>query len=104
MHSFIWLLVIIYKKKGKVERCLGSYYLEHEFWILDGPRLFQLVVCFLIVKLTIFCLKVNTFFIFNVIRVLWSKVRNLHNTTSEMDRMKCVFFDFICPDTIFLRI
>uniref|UniRef100_A0AC34Q6R9 Calcitonin receptor n=1 Tax=Panagrolaimus sp. JU765 TaxID=591449 RepID=A0AC34Q6R9_9BILA len=73
IHTFLWLVVILLKKSGKVERCLGSYYLEPEFWILDGPRMLQLVV--------------NTFFIFNVIRVLWSKVRESHNT-SEMDRMK----------------
>ncbi|MFH4984003.1 hypothetical protein AB6A40_010712 [Gnathostoma spinigerum] len=71
-HSFIWLAVIAIKKQGKVERCLGSYYLEPEFWILDGPRMFELVV--------------NLFFICNVIRVLWTKVRESHN--SEMDRMK----------------
>lgn len=56
-----------------MERCLGSYYLEPEFWILDGPRLLQLVV--------------NTFFIGNVVRVLWTKVRESHNT-SEVDRMR----------------
>ncbi|KJH41355.1 hormone receptor domain protein [Dictyocaulus viviparus] len=55
------------------ERCLGSYYLEPEFWILDGPRMAELVV--------------NLFFICNVIRVLWSKVRESHST-SELDKMK----------------
>jgi hypothetical protein len=73
IHTCIWLIVILLKKRGKVERCLGSYYLEPEFWILDGPRMLQLVV--------------NTLFICNVIRVLWSKVRESHNT-SELDRMK----------------
>uniref|UniRef100_A0A915BJB7 Calcitonin receptor n=1 Tax=Parascaris univalens TaxID=6257 RepID=A0A915BJB7_PARUN len=72
-HTFVWLGVILYKKQGKVERCLGSYYLEPEFWILDGPRMLELVI--------------NLFFICNVIRVLWTKVRDSHNT-SEMDRMK----------------
>ncbi|VDK59500.1 unnamed protein product [Anisakis simplex] len=72
-HTFIWLGVVVYKKQGKIERCLGSYYLEPEFWILDGPRMFELVL--------------NLFFICNVIRVLWTKVRDTHNT-SEMDRMK----------------
>ncbi|KHN82409.1 Calcitonin receptor-like protein 1 [Toxocara canis] len=72
-HTFLWLGVILFKKQGKVERCLGSYYLEPEFWILDGPRMFELVI--------------NLFFICNVIRVLWTKVRESHNT-SEMDRMK----------------
>uniref|UniRef100_F1L018 Calcitonin receptor-like protein 1 n=1 Tax=Ascaris suum TaxID=6253 RepID=F1L018_ASCSU len=72
-HTFVWLGVILYKKQGKVERCLGSYYLEPEFWILDGPRMLELVI--------------NLFFICNVIRVLWTKVRESHNT-SEMDRMK----------------
>lgn len=44
VHTLIWLAVVLYKKEGKVERCLGSYYLETEFWILDGPRLAQLTV------------------------------------------------------------
>uniref|UniRef100_A0A914WE49 Calcitonin receptor-like protein 1 n=1 Tax=Plectus sambesii TaxID=2011161 RepID=A0A914WE49_9BILA len=75
VHTVIWLAVVIFKKGGfgKVERCLGSYYLEPEFWILDGPRMAELVV--------------NLFFICNVIRVLWTKVRESHNT-SEVDRMK----------------
>lgn len=73
IHTIIWLLIIVYKKQGKVERCLGSYYLEPEFWILDGPRMLQLVV--------------NTFFILNVIRVLWSKVKRVSNT-GEVNRMK----------------
>ncbi|KAE9552462.1 hypothetical protein FO519_004314 [Halicephalobus sp. NKZ332] len=73
VHTFIWLLVIWIKKHGKVERCLGSYYLEPEFWILDGPRMLQLVV--------------NAFFIGNVLRVLWSKVSESY-ITSEVDRMK----------------
>ena len=46
VHTCIWLLVIWIKKNGKVERCLGSYYLEPEFWILDGPRMLQLVVSY----------------------------------------------------------
>ena len=46
IHTCIWLLIILLKKRGKVERCLGSYYLEPEFWILDGPRMLQLVVSF----------------------------------------------------------
>uniref|UniRef100_A0A7E4VM05 Calcitonin receptor-like protein 1 n=1 Tax=Panagrellus redivivus TaxID=6233 RepID=A0A7E4VM05_PANRE len=73
IHTLLWLLVIYIKKGGTVDRCLGSYYLEPEFWILDGPRLIQLVV--------------NAIFICNVIRVLWSKVRDSHNA-SELDRMK----------------
>ncbi|CAI4226190.1 unnamed protein product [Auanema sp. JU1783] len=73
IHALFWLFVVLFKKGFKVERCLGSYYLEPEFWILDGPRMAELVV--------------NFFFICNVIRVLWSKVRESHNT-SEMDRMK----------------
>ncbi|VDM95544.1 unnamed protein product [Thelazia callipaeda] len=72
-HTFLWLAVILVKKQGKVDRCLGSYYLEPEFWLLDGPRMIQLVV--------------NLFFICNVIRVLWTKVSESHNT-SELDRMK----------------
>ncbi|CAD5216639.1 unnamed protein product [Bursaphelenchus okinawaensis] len=75
IHTMIWLAVIVIKKQGKVERCLGNYYLEPDFWILDGPRMIQLVI--------------NTFFICNVIRVLWSKVRDSHST-SELDRMKWV--------------
>jgi hypothetical protein len=47
IHTCIWLIVILLKKRGKVERCLGSYYLEPEFWILDGPRMLQLVVSFI---------------------------------------------------------
>uniref|UniRef100_A0A914DK67 Uncharacterized protein n=2 Tax=Acrobeloides nanus TaxID=290746 RepID=A0A914DK67_9BILA len=73
LHTCLWLGIIFYKKAGKVERCLGSYYLEPEFWILDGPRMLQLVV--------------NTFFVCNVVRVLYSKVRDSHNT-SEIDKMK----------------
>uniref|UniRef100_A0A915Q6J1 Calcitonin receptor n=1 Tax=Setaria digitata TaxID=48799 RepID=A0A915Q6J1_9BILA len=72
-QTFVWLAVILMKKQGKVDRCLGSYYLEPEFWLLDGPRMLELVV--------------NLFFICNVIRVLWSKVSQSHNT-SELDRMK----------------
>ncbi|VDM93173.1 unnamed protein product, partial [Onchocerca ochengi] len=71
-QTFIWLSVIVLKKQGKIDRCLGSYYLETEFWILDGPRMIELVV--------------NLFFICNVIRVLWTKVSESHNT-SELDRM-----------------
>lgn len=59
-----------------MERCLGSYYLEPEFWILDGPRMLELVV--------------NFFFIVNVIRVLWIKVRESHNTSGEIVKMKSV--------------
>lgn len=59
IHTLFWLMVVLIKKDFKVERCLGSYYLEPEFWILDGPRMLELVV--------------NTFFICNVLRVLWSK-------------------------------
>ncbi|CAJ0942019.1 unnamed protein product, partial [Mesorhabditis belari] len=70
LHTSIWLLALLYKKDFKVERCLGSYYLEPEFWILDGPRLLELVI--------------NSFFIFNVIRVLWSKVRGESHNTSEL--------------------
>ncbi|MCP9258819.1 Calcitonin receptor-like protein 1 [Dirofilaria immitis] len=73
VQTFLWLTVILMKKQGKVDRCLGSYYLEPEFWLLDGPRMLELVV--------------NLFFICNVIRVLWTKVRQSHNT-SELDRMK----------------
>ncbi|CAD6188331.1 unnamed protein product [Caenorhabditis auriculariae] len=73
IHTLFWLLVVLLKKEFKVERCLGSYYLEPEFWILDGPRMAELVV--------------NLFFICNVIRVLWTKVRESHNT-SELMRMK----------------
>ncbi|XGW13916.1 hypothetical protein V3C99_000306 [Haemonchus contortus] len=73
LHTLIWLFVVLIKKDFKVERCLGSYYLEPEFWILDGPRMAELVV--------------NLFFICNVIRVLWSKVRESHST-SELDKMK----------------
>ncbi|PIO73881.1 7 transmembrane receptor [Teladorsagia circumcincta] len=73
LHTLIWLFVVLVKKDFKVERCLGSYYLEPEFWILDGPRMAELVV--------------NLFFICNVIRVLWSKVRESHST-SELDKMK----------------
>ncbi|KAH7731619.1 pigment dispersing factor receptor c [Aphelenchoides avenae] len=73
VHTLIWLAVVLYKKEGKVERCLGSYYLETEFWILDGPRLAQLTV--------------NTIFVCNVIRVLWTKVKGSHSS-GEMDRMK----------------
>uniref|UniRef100_A0A0R3RIC0 G_PROTEIN_RECEP_F2_4 domain-containing protein n=1 Tax=Elaeophora elaphi TaxID=1147741 RepID=A0A0R3RIC0_9BILA len=72
-QTFLWLSVILMKKQGKVDRCLGSYYLEPEFWLLDGPRMLELVV--------------NLFFICNVIRVLWTKVSQSHNT-SELDRMK----------------
>lgn len=80
IHTTGWLIVLLIKKGGKLERCLGSYYLETEFWILDGPRLAQLVL--------------NSFFIFNVIRVLWLKVRDSQGTSSshhgggEIDRMK----------------
>lgn len=63
----LWLLVVLIKKDFKVERCLGSYYLEPEFWILDGPRMAELVI--------------NLFFICNVIRVLYSKVRESNNTS-----------------------
>ncbi|KAE9418841.1 hypothetical protein Angca_004406 [Angiostrongylus cantonensis] len=73
LHTLVWLFVVMIKKGFKVERCLGSYYLEPEFWILDGPRMAELVV--------------NLFFICNVIRVLWSKVRESHST-SELDKMK----------------
>lgn len=38
------------KKQGKVDRCLGSYYLEPEFWLLDGPRMFELVVSDLLIS------------------------------------------------------
>uniref|UniRef100_A0A1I7S9I5 G_PROTEIN_RECEP_F2_4 domain-containing protein n=1 Tax=Bursaphelenchus xylophilus TaxID=6326 RepID=A0A1I7S9I5_BURXY len=75
LHTMLWLAVIVVRKQGKVERCLGNYYLEPDFWILDGPRMIQLVI--------------NTLFICNVIRVLWSKVRDSHST-SELDRMKWV--------------
>ncbi|UMM23811.1 hypothetical protein L5515_004341 [Caenorhabditis briggsae] len=67
LHTGFWLGVVLYKKDFKVERCLGSYYLEPEFWILDGPRMLQLVV--------------NLLFICNVIRVLYSKVRESNNTS-----------------------
>ncbi|KAL3079030.1 hypothetical protein niasHS_014812 [Heterodera schachtii] len=73
-HTFCWLIVLLVKKHGQLERCLGSYYLETEFWILDGPRLLQLVL--------------NAFFIFNVIRVLWLKVRDSQQSSSEIGRMK----------------
>uniref|UniRef100_A0AAF5PS89 Uncharacterized protein n=2 Tax=Wuchereria bancrofti TaxID=6293 RepID=A0AAF5PS89_WUCBA len=73
VQTFLWLAVILMKKQGKMDRCLGSYYLEPEFWLLDGPRMFELVI--------------NLFFICNVIRVLWTKVSQSHNT-SELDRMK----------------
>jgi hypothetical protein len=44
VHTSIWLAILLIKKEGKLERCLGSYYLEIEFWILDGPRMAQLIV------------------------------------------------------------
>ncbi|GMR42224.1 hypothetical protein PMAYCL1PPCAC_12419, partial [Pristionchus mayeri] len=72
VHASCWLLYMFFKN-GKLEKCLGSYYLEMEFWILDGPRMGELLI--------------NLFFICNVIRVLWSKVRDSHNT-SELERMK----------------
>ncbi|KAF8357754.1 pdfr-1 [Pristionchus pacificus] len=72
VHASCWLLYM-FIKNGKLEKCLGSYYLEMEFWILDGPRMGELLI--------------NLFFICNVIRVLWSKVRDSHNT-SELERMK----------------
>lgn len=67
IHTMLWLFVVLIKKDFKVERCLGSYYLEPEFWILDGPRMAELVI--------------NLFFICNVIRVLYSKVRESNNTS-----------------------
>uniref|UniRef100_A0A8R1I1Q3 G_PROTEIN_RECEP_F2_4 domain-containing protein n=1 Tax=Caenorhabditis japonica TaxID=281687 RepID=A0A8R1I1Q3_CAEJA len=67
IHTMLWLFVVLVKKDFKVERCLGSYYLEPEFWILDGPRMAELVI--------------NLFFICNVIRVLYSKVRESNNTS-----------------------
>uniref|UniRef100_A0A0N5BYF4 PDF receptor n=1 Tax=Strongyloides papillosus TaxID=174720 RepID=A0A0N5BYF4_STREA len=73
IHTLIWLVIVIRKSDGKVKRCLGNYYLMPEFWILDGVRLAQLIV--------------NTIFVVNVIRVLWKKVQETHNS-SEMDRMK----------------
>ncbi|GMS89329.1 hypothetical protein PENTCL1PPCAC_11504 [Pristionchus entomophagus] len=72
VHASCWLL-FMFIKNGKLDKCLGSYYLENEFWILDGPRMGELLI--------------NLFFICNVIRVLWSKVRDSHNT-SELERMK----------------
>lgn len=44
IHTGLWLVLIVIKKQGKVEKCLGNYYLEPDFWILDGPRMLQLVV------------------------------------------------------------
>ncbi|CAI5446487.1 unnamed protein product [Caenorhabditis angaria] len=67
LHTVLWLVAVYIKKDYKVERCLGSYYLEPEFWILDGPRMAELVI--------------NLFFIINVIRVLYTKVRESHNTS-----------------------
>uniref|UniRef100_A0A0N4UY16 G_PROTEIN_RECEP_F2_4 domain-containing protein n=1 Tax=Enterobius vermicularis TaxID=51028 RepID=A0A0N4UY16_ENTVE len=72
IHILIWLLAI-YCRRGKFKQCLGSYWWEREFWILEGPRLFQLVI--------------NTLFIFNVLRVLWSKVKN-EACKNELARMK----------------
>ncbi|CAJ0581104.1 unnamed protein product, partial [Mesorhabditis spiculigera] len=69
-HTAAWLIAVLYKKDFKVERCLGSYYLEPEFWILDGPRMLQLVI--------------NGGFIINVLRVLWSKVRSETHNSSEL--------------------
>uniref|UniRef100_A0A0N5ASB8 G_PROTEIN_RECEP_F2_4 domain-containing protein n=1 Tax=Syphacia muris TaxID=451379 RepID=A0A0N5ASB8_9BILA len=72
MHIIIWLSAIYYRK-GKFKQCLGSYWWEREFWILEGPRLLQLVI--------------NTFFIINVLRVLWSKVKRT-SYKNEIARMK----------------
>nr|CAD2128567.1 unnamed protein product [Meloidogyne enterolobii] len=73
IHTLGWLIILFIKKNGKLERCLGSYYLEVEFWILDGPRLAQLVI--------------NTLMLINVIRVLWLKVRD-SRSSSELQRTK----------------
>jgi hypothetical protein len=52
IHTGFWLLLIVIKKQGKVEKCLGNYYLEPDFWILDGPRMLQLVVSLYIHRYT----------------------------------------------------
>ncbi|CDW58802.1 pigment dispersing factor receptor c, partial [Trichuris trichiura] len=69
-HICIWLIVLLTKRSGApVEKCLGNYYLEPEFWILDGVRLLQLVGT----------VKVNFVFLLNIVRVLWSKVKESHS-------------------------
>ncbi|CAB3403684.1 unnamed protein product [Caenorhabditis bovis] len=77
VHTLLWLMVVLIKKDFKVERCLGSYYLEPEFWILDGPRMAELVI--------------NSFFLINVIRVLYFKVRETSGgSTAEAALIKSV--------------
>uniref|UniRef100_A0A5S6QQC2 Calcitonin receptor-like protein 1 n=1 Tax=Trichuris muris TaxID=70415 RepID=A0A5S6QQC2_TRIMR len=76
-HMCIWLVVLLIKHSGAtVEKCLGNYYLEPEFWILDGVRLLQLVV--------------NFVFLLNIVRVLWSKVKESHSVAERQQLQKSV--------------
>ncbi|PAV58346.1 hypothetical protein WR25_14732 [Diploscapter pachys] len=72
LNVIIWLLFMLWRKGWKIERCLGPYYLEAEFWILNGPRMVEWFLSF--------------FFIFNIIRVLWTKVSEPHQA-GDQDRI-----------------
>ncbi|KAJ1363792.1 Calcitonin receptor-like protein 1 [Parelaphostrongylus tenuis] len=82
LHLHNQLVLTVFNSEPRLTRYLiagyggtmfGFLLFGAEFWILDGPRMAELVV--------------NLFFICNVIRVLWSKVRE-SDSTSELDKMK----------------
>jgi len=67
----IWAAVSIFLRGQK--KCFDTYYFNPEFWILDGVRLLELII--------------NCFFLADIIRVLWIKVRESHSGT-EMEQTK----------------
>ncbi|VDM37196.1 unnamed protein product [Toxocara canis] len=95
-HTFLWLGVILFKKQGKVERCLGSYYLEPEFWILDGPRMFELVATALmlipllgipnIMQTIPFSPTQENIMVQNVLKTCYGRYRLQHTSTNELRR------------------
>ncbi|KRX49789.1 Calcitonin receptor-like protein 1 [Trichinella murrelli] len=77
IHVSVWLIVVIVKNAyRKTNRCLGNYYLEPEFWIMDGVRLSELLI--------------NFIFLLNIIRVLWSKVKETHSVRERQQMKKSV--------------
>lgn len=66
LSTGIWVVVMIYLNKS---RCWFSYYFLPSIWIMDGQRLAVIVI--------------NLIFLFNIVRILITKLRESHTNEAE---------------------
>ncbi|XP_065221050.1 PDF receptor [Planococcus citri] len=67
----VWVTIMISKPQS---HCWYAYNYNPLYWILEGPRIFALVV--------------NTIYLINIVKVVVVKVRNNHTQTNEVEKIK----------------